>query len=189
MSTPSSDGSSARPERSRAFAAVAGPGTRVLILGSLPGVASLRAAEYYAHPQNGFWRLAGAMIGREIAALPYPERLAALAAAGVGVWDVIASAERRGSGDAAIRAPAPADLATLVAGLPALRAVGFNGGTAARIGRRQLGTALGVALVDLPSSSPAYAAMPFDEKRRRWLRLSRYLGDVGSQGPDGNPHA
>ena len=118
-----------------AFAPVAGPGTRLLILGSLPGEASLRAGQYYAHPQNAFWRLIGAAIGREIAALPYPERLAALAAAGVGLWDVVASAERPGSGDAAIRDPEHADLAGLVARLPALRAVGFNGGTAARLGR------------------------------------------------------
>jgi hypoxanthine-DNA glycosylase len=164
--------------RAAAFAPVAGPGTRVLILGSLPGAASLRAGQYYAHPQNGFWRLIGAVIGSEIAALPYPERLAALEAAGVGLWDVVASAERPGSADAAIRDPEHADLARLVAGLPALRAVGFNGGTAARIGRRQLAALPdGPALVDLPSSSPAYAVMPLAEKRARWLALARHLAD------------
>ena len=115
MSTRSSPASSAPPERARAFAPVAPPGTRLLILGSLPGEASLRAGQYYAHPQNGFWRLIGAAIGREIAALPYPDRLAALAAAGVGLWDVVASAERPGSADAAIRDPEHADLAGLVA--------------------------------------------------------------------------
>jgi TDG/mug DNA glycosylase family protein len=176
MSTRSSSGSSARPERSRAFAPVAGPGTRLLILGSLPGVASLRAGEYYAHPQNGFWRLIGAAIGREVAPLPYPERLAALEAAGVALWDVIASAERRGSGDAAIREAELAELERLVARLPLLRAAGFNGGTAARIGRRRLGDWAGrLALVDLPSSSPAYAAMPFEAKRARWARLADFL--------------
>ena len=176
MSTRSSPASSAPPERARAFAPVAPPGTRLLILGSLPGEASLRAGQYYAHPQNAFWRLIGAAIGREIAALPYPDRLAALAAAGVGLWDVVASAERPGSADAAIRDPEHADLAGLVAGLPALRAVGFNGATAARLGRRQLGVrAQGLALVDLPSSSPAYAAMPFAAKRARWARLADLL--------------
>jgi hypoxanthine-DNA glycosylase len=147
-----------------------------LILGSLPGEASLRAGQYYAHPQNAFWRLIGAAIGREIAELSYRERLAALETAGVGLWDVIESAERRGSGDAAIRHAAEADLAALVSGLPMLAAIGFNGGTAARIGRRALG-ALGqrFALVDLPSSSPAYAGMPFADKRRSWARLGDFL--------------
>jgi hypoxanthine-DNA glycosylase len=177
MSIRSSPASSGTPERARAFAPVAGPGTRLLILGSLPGEASLQARQYYAHPQNGFWRLIGAAIGREIAPLPYPERLAALEAAGVGLWDVIASAERRGSGDAAIRAADEADLARLVAGLPALAAVGFNGRTAARIGRRRLdGFASRLALVDLPSSSPAYAAMPLARKRAAWAALSAHLG-------------
>jgi hypoxanthine-DNA glycosylase len=162
--------------RVAAFAPVAGPGTRLLILGSLPGVASLRAGQYYAHPQNAFWRLIGAAIGREIAALPYPARLAALEGAGVGLWDVIASAERRGSGDAAIREAELAELGRLVARLPALVAVGFNGGTAARIGRRRLGAwAERLVLVDLPSSSPAYAGMGFAEKRARWSVLARYL--------------
>ena len=178
MSTRSSPASSARPpERSHAFPPVAGPGTRLLILGSLPGVASLRAGQSYAHPQNGFWRLVGAAIGRDIAALPYPDRLAALGAAGVGLWDVVASAKRPGSADAAIRDPEHADLARLVARLPALRAVAFNGGTAARIGRRRLAARPGgPALIDLPSSSPAYAAMPFEAKRAAWAGLAVFLG-------------
>jgi TDG/mug DNA glycosylase family protein len=168
--------------RARAFAPVAGPGTRLLILGSLPGEASLQAGQYYAHPQNAFWRLIGAAIGGEIAPLPYRERLAALEAAGVGLWDVFASAERRGSGDAAIRDPELAALERLVAGLPELRAVGFNGSTAARIGRRRLGAeALRLALVDLPSSSPAYAGMSFADKRARWSRLRDFL--VAPTGP------
>ena len=89
---------------------------------------------------------------------------------------MVASAERPGSADAAIRDPEHADLAGLVAGLPALGAVGFNGVTAARLGRRRLGVrAQRLALVDLPSSSPAYAAMPFAAKRARWARLADLL--------------
>ena len=143
--------------RSTAFAPFADPNVRLLVLGSLPGAASLAAGQYYAHPQNGFWRLIGAVIGTDLAALPYADRLAALRGARVGLWDVIASAVRPGSGDAAIREAEEADLAALVARLPALRAIGFNGATAARIGRRRLGARPGLALVDLPSSSPAHA--------------------------------
>lgn len=148
----------------------------MLILGSLPGEASLKAARYYAHPQNQFWRLVGTVIGREdFAGLDYERRVEILRASGIGVWDVLASAIRPGSLDAAIREVEHAPLAKLVATLPALRAVAFNGATAARIGRKLLaGTP--VELVDLPSSSPAYAAMPFAEKSTRWNVLRGFLG-------------
>jgi len=161
--------------RKYAFPPVVSPQTKVLILGSLPGEASLAAGRYYAHPQNQFWRLAGAAIGREdLPALPYDDRLVALLAAGIGLWDTVASAQRKGSLDAAIREGEHAPLAELVAGLPELRAVAFNGGTSARIGRRVLGAA-SLRLVDLPSSSPAYAAMTFAEKRNRWLIIEQFL--------------
>lgn len=166
-------------DRARAFAPVAGPGTRLLILGSLPGAASLRAGEYYAHPRNAFWPLIGAVIGRDLAGRPYADRLAALGAAGVGLWDVIAAAERRGSGDAEIRSPEAADLAGLVATLPRLAAIGFNGATAARHGRRQLRgeTAAGLALIDLPSTSPAHAALTLAQKQAAWAPLARFIED------------
>jgi hypoxanthine-DNA glycosylase len=116
------------------------------------------------------------VIGRDgLPALPYPQRLAALQDAGIGLWDVIASAHRHGSLDTAIRDPEAARLAELVAALPNLRAIGFNGGTSARIGRRALGEIVTVALIDLPSSSAAHAGMPFAEKVRRWNALSEFL--------------
>src|SRR5690606_33214058 len=115
----------------RGFAPVVDAETRLLILGSLPGDASLKAAQYYAHPQNGFWRLVGGVIGHDLHDLSYGSRLEALAAAGIGLWDVIASAERAGSLDAAIRSPEAADLRGLITGLPNLRAVAFNGGASA----------------------------------------------------------
>jgi double-stranded uracil-DNA glycosylase len=162
--------------RKSAFAPVVSPETtRVLILGSLPGEASLAAGRYYAHPRNRFWHLAGAVIGREdLPDLAYEARLAALLEAGVGLWDTVVSARREGSLDSGIREAEHAPLAKLVATLPSLAAVGFNGKTSARIGRAQLaGTDL--ALIDLPSSSPAHAAMPLTEKRSRWLALQDFL--------------
>ena len=148
-----------------------------MILGSLPGEASLAAARYYAHPQNAFWRLVGGAIGVELAALPYEARLDALKAAGVGLWDVIASAERSGSLDVAIRRPEQADLKGLIAGLPRLRAIAFNGKTAARLGRRALGEPSGLTLIDLPSSSPAFTLSPA-LKAESWA----VIGAVLSQG-------
>jgi hypoxanthine-DNA glycosylase len=150
--------------------------TRILVLGTLPGEMSLAKGEYYANPQNLFWRLVGAAIEADLdpRRLAYADRLAALKAARVGLWDVVKSAERAGSLDAAIRNHAPNALPALAATLPALRAVGFNGATSWRIGAPQLADA-DFALVKLPSSSPAYASMSFDAKRAEWLRLRAFL--------------
>ena len=124
--------------RKSSFPPVVDVRTRLLICGSLPGERSLAAARYYAHPQNQFWRLLSPVVGADIALLDYDERLAALRDARIGLWDVVASASRIGSSDAAIRDLAANDLAGLVATLPHLRAVAFNGGAARRIGTRQL---------------------------------------------------
>lgn len=161
--------------RKSAFAPVAAPDARVLILGSLPGEASLAAGRYYAHPQNRFWHLMGCAIERDLAALDYDERLEALRESGIALWDTVASAYRNGSLDAAIREAEYAPLAELVGALPRLRAVGFNGRKASAIGRPPLAGS-GLALIDLPSSSPAYASMPMAEKERLWAQLGDFLG-------------
>ena len=162
--------------RSIGFEPVVDDRTRVLILGSLPGDASLKAAQYYAHPRNAFWPLIGGLLGEGLPALPYEARLERLKARGVGLWDVVASAERSGSLDAAIRSPEAADFVGLATSLPSLRAVAFNGGLAARLGRRILTDLDGVALIDLPSSSPAHAR-PIEEKRHSWSALSPFLSE------------
>jgi len=167
-----------------AFAPVADADTRLLILGSLPGDASLKAAQYYAHPQNGFWRLIGGVIGRDLAPLPYPDRLETLKSARIGLWDVIASAERPGSLDAAIRSPRAADLCGLIAGLPALKAVAFNGATASKGGRRILKGVKGMTLIDLPSSSPAHATRSLSEKAESWAILKTFLSDDALKADD-----
>lgn len=157
----------------RSFPPVADRNTRLLLLGSLPGEESLARGRYYAHPRNQFWRLTGAVIGRDLESLPYEARLEALLQAEIGLWDVVASARRRGSLDAAIRDHAPNALPDLAASLPALRAVGFNGGTSARLGMPILaGSAL--ALVPLPSSSPAYT-LSLERKLEAWVRLRAFL--------------
>jgi len=157
------------------FAPVVAADTRVLVCGSLPGEASLAARQYYAHPTNQFWRLIGAVIGRDLAAMPYPERLTTLVGARVGLWDTIATARRTGSLDTAIRDHAPTALAGLVATLPDLRAVAFNGGTSARIGFRQLENQPRIALVKLPSSSAAYCRITLAQKQAAWNCLRIYL--------------
>jgi len=157
------------------LAPVVAPHTRLLVLGSFPGVASLAAKQYYAHPRNGFWDLAGRLLGTDLRALPYEARLAAVLARGFGLWDVIARAEREGSLDAAIRNETHNPLADLVATLPALQAVAFNGAASAKAGRRLLAAQAGrLALFDLPSSSPAHA-VPIERKHEAWRVLAGHV--------------
>jgi TDG/mug DNA glycosylase family protein len=158
----------------RSFPPVVDPGTRVLVLGSLPGEESLARAQYYAHPRNHFWRLIGGVIGRDLVPLGYEARLEALLAAGVGLWDTVGSATRRGSLDGNIRGHSANDLASLVSALPKLRAVGFNGGKSASLGIARLAERTDLALIPLPSSSPALTR-PFEEKLAAWMQLADHL--------------
>ncbi|WP_254926497.1 DNA-deoxyinosine glycosylase [Janthinobacterium sp. PC23-8] len=157
--------------RKRCFDPVVNANTRLLILGSLPGEKSLAHSQYYAHPQNRFWMLLGAVLGVELKSLPYEQRLATLLAHGVGLWDVVAQAHRSGSLDSNIRARDDNDLVALIAGLPRLETIAFNGGTAARLGLKVLGAhASGYRIVSLPSSSPAYT-LAYTEKLQAWQVL------------------
>lgn len=158
----------------KCFPPVVRADTRLLVLGSLPGAVSLAAQRYYANPRNQFWRLMGAVADRPLERLEYEARLEALLDAGVGLWDTVAAARRPGSLDARIKLDEANDLAGLVTRLPQLRAIGFNGGTAARIGRRQIEPAPSPALIDLPSSSPAYT-LAFEAKLAAWSALRPYL--------------
>jgi double-stranded uracil-DNA glycosylase len=143
-----------------------------LILGSLPGAASLAAGRYYAHPRNQFWRLLDGVFELDLDRISYEERLALLLRNGIGLWDVIAEAERVGSLDTAIRNEAANDLANLIETLPELRTIAFNGGTAAKIGVAALGTHTArFRLLHLPSSSPTHAR-PFDAKLQAWQQLA-----------------
>lgn len=157
--------------RKASFAPVVDADTRILILGSLPGDASLAAAQYYAHPRNQFWRLLGAVLAVPLADMPYLQRLAAMQQHGVGLWDVVAEASRRGSLDSAIRDARANPLAELVASLPALRVVAFNGQTAGKAAPQL--AASGVPVLVLPSSSPAHT-LAFDKKLQEWQALGRY---------------
>jgi hypoxanthine-DNA glycosylase len=149
---------------------------RLFILGSLPGDASLAAQRYYAHPTNQFWRLLGQAIGEELQPLGYEERLERLTTRRIGLWDVIASASRRGSLDQAIRDAEHNRIEHLLHHFAELRAIAFNGSTASTIGRKLVGEPPhGIQLIDLPSSSAANTT-PFAEKARRWAALREILG-------------
>jgi hypoxanthine-DNA glycosylase len=148
---------------------------RLFVLGSLPGDASLAARQYYAHSTNQFWRLLGNAIGEELQPLAYGQRLERLAERRIGLWDVIASAARRGSLDQAIRQAEHNGIAHLLHDFPDLRAIAFNGATAATAGRRLVGDPPAhVTLIDLPSSSAANTR-PFSEKAVAWAVLREFI--------------
>ncbi|GAB5100451.1 DNA-deoxyinosine glycosylase [Caballeronia sp. HLA56] len=148
------------------FAPVADRATHTLILGSFPGVASLTATQYYAHPRNQFWRLVGAVIGEPLHELSYEKRLQRLLAHRIGLWDVLAACERQGSLDSAIRNAAANDFDAFHTRFPALGKVCFNGKTSGRFEAQA--SAAGYATLVLPSSSAANAMLSFDQKLRVW---------------------
>jgi len=168
LTSPSPSPSAASPLLT-GLAPVIAQDTRILILGSFPGEASLRAQQYYAHGRNQFWKLAGALVGENLYDLPYDERLPRLLAHRFGLWDVLAACEREGSLDSAIRKPAANDFDRLRHLCPALETVGFNGQASGKFAP-QFAEA-GYRTVVLPSSSPAHMALSFEQKLERWRGL------------------
>lgn len=156
------------------FVPVADERARLFILGSLPGDRSIALQQYYGHPTNHFWMLVGALIDEPLRDLPYAERLRRLLAHGIGLWDVFHAAHRQGSGDTAIREGRHNALQDLAAQYPNLRAIAFNGGTAAREGRRYFADGGLLTLIDLPSSSAANT-IGLEAKLAAWKRLTSFI--------------
>ncbi len=159
----------------RSFAPIAAPDAHTLILGSMPGIASLEAGQYYAHPRNAFWPIMGALYGAG-PGLPYAERVEQLKVSGVAVWDVLQSCVREGSLDADIREEVPNDFTEFFARHQNIRRIGLNGGKAAASFRKHAAHCLPASAVAhiLPSTSPAHAARGLEEKCALW-RVSLLL--------------
>jgi double-stranded uracil-DNA glycosylase len=173
------DNGTATARHDECFAPVGNPDARVLILGSLPGRKSLQAQQYYAHPQNAFWKLIAQIFGTEVS-LPYTRRLKILTANRIALWDVLAAAERPGSLDssivhASVRAN---DFAAFYRAHPRIRRVIFNGRKAEELYRRFVLPGLPAefdALIyeSLPSTSPAHAGMTFAKKLEKWRTIKQ----------------
>ena len=151
--------------------------TRLVVLGSFPGVASLRAQQYYGHPYNQFWKMMATLLAPDpavVMALPYVERTQWLLNQGVGLWDVYAACEREGSLDADIQNAQPNDLQSLRIRCPALVAIAHNGGESFK--HAKLTRALGLPVYRLPSTSPAHASWSFQRKMDAWREVFQGAG-------------
>lgn len=160
--------------RRRGLPPVIASDARVLILGSFPSEASLAARRYYAHPRNHFWPILGAILGEPLPDLGYDDRLERVKRHRVAIWDTIASCERNGSLDSAIRNAERTGIRRVRRVAGGLKAVCFNGRTAARAEAAWAGS--GYATLVLPSTSPAYT-MPLERKLGEWRQLACWLDE------------
>jgi TDG/mug DNA glycosylase family protein len=166
------------------FPAIVADDARILILGSMPGVASLRAGQYYAHPRNQFWNILEELCGVR-SALPYQQRLQMLRDHHVAVWDVLHSCVRPGSLDAAIehRSARPNDLTRLLRSTPSIRRICCNGGVAHAVLKRHFAMPLATQLPELevqrlPSTSPANASWSYARKLNAWRQALQIALDI-----------
>jgi hypoxanthine-DNA glycosylase len=167
----------ARSRHDQCFPPIVDPHAHTLILGSLPGQRSLQLQEYYAHPQNAFWKLIEKLLGAA-SPLPYTSRVKILTEAGVALWDVLASAERPGSLDSSIvhASARTNDFTNFFRSHPRIRRVYFNGRKAEEMYRRLVLPGLESEFEELryeclPSTSPAHAGMNFAKKLEVWKRI------------------
>ncbi len=157
------------------FAPIAPERPRILVLGTMPSVASLGKAQYYGHPRNAFWPIQFALAQAQPTDC-YEARCRLIRERGIALWDVLAGCQRAGSLDAAIRNPQPNDIGGFLIRYPTVRAIAFNGGSARKLFARLVQPSLQWqgALLTLPSTSPAYT-LPFAEKLLRWQVVNEWL--------------
>ena len=174
MTVPPSPGFGKKKDRVCSFPPVVDGRAKILILGTMPGLASLRANQYYAHPGNAFWKIIYGLFGQE----PDPDyrrKIEFLRGKGIALWDVVQSCERPGSADSAIRREIPNDIEGLLKEFPAIRAIICNGRKAEALFRKHIGGANGLTCQCLPSTSPAHASKSYEDKRREWAGIKEAL--------------
>jgi hypoxanthine-DNA glycosylase len=158
------------------FPPIASDHSHVLILGSMPSVASLQAQQYYAHPRNAFWPIQQALWGIADQA-SYEERVQILQAKGVAVWDVLASCKREGSLDSAIDADSVVvnDFESFFVEYQQIKAIFFNGATAENYFKKYVLLKPSLVFQRLPSTSPAHASLSFEQKLAKWQSIKDYV--------------
>jgi TDG/mug DNA glycosylase family protein len=159
------------------FAPVASPDARILILGTLPGVASIKQQQYYAHPQNVFWRILERLFNIPAQA-SYELRCQSVQAHGLAIWDVCHTAQRIGSLDSSIQGHSVVanDINGLLKACPHITLIAFNGQAAAKLFKKHIHLSRAVNTVMLPSTSPANASLRFEQKLAQWHALKQNAG-------------
>lgn len=171
----------------RSFPPVEDATASALILGSMPGKESLRAGQYYAHRRNAFWPIMGDMIGAA-PTLPYETRIQILKSAGIALWDVLASCTRNSSMDSDIDEASicPNNFELFFLNHPDIRYVFFNGTMAEKVFHKQVQPLLELRPLHcqrLPSTSPANASMPYEQKLKAWKVILQKIATQQSDGP------
>jgi len=162
------------------FAPVIGRNPKVLILGSMPGIASLEAQQYYAHPRNAFWPVMGEILGEQWAD-DYARRIAQLEQHPVALWDTLRGCHREGSLDSAIRSNelVANDIVGLLEEHPSLRLIAFNGAASEKYFRQTVAKTLppecAIERIRLPSTSPAHASKNWQQKLQDWRVIEAYF--------------
>ena len=163
-------------QRIKSFEPVVDSRTRVLILGSMPGIASLTKQEYYGHKNNAFWKIIFSIFNHE-PILDYQQRLDFLNSNSIGLWDVIASCHRIGSLDSAISQESVNDFEKLFSTYPNIKYVLFNGTKAFETYKKRVGFASlndNIVFKKMPSTSPAHTSK-FELKLQEWKIINQYL--------------
>ena len=171
-------------DQAQGFPPIFNASAHLLILGSMPGIASLRAGQYYAHPRNQFWPIMAAILGVDLVAQDYPCRRQALQDAGIALWDVLQTCHRPGSLDADIAPDSVVvnNFRDLFSSCPQISRVFFNGAAAELHFKRHVlpdRMLPPLQLIRLPSTSPAHAAMNFNRKLAAWRAICDIPGNTG----------
>ena len=147
--------------------------SKILILGSIPGIKSLEKQQYYAHPQNKFWKIIFELFNEEFTE-NYAERIAVLKKNHVALWDVIDSCERRGSLDSEIKNEEANQIDKLLEEYPNIQAIFCNGGKSHKNLQKILGKNFKIPIYLLPSTSPLHT-ISFERKFEDWKKILEYI--------------
>ncbi len=158
----------------RSFKPAVGKNPKILILGTMPGPVALKVRQFYGFPGNHFWKIMADLFGfpREMS---YEQRIGILSRNGIALWDVFESCEREGALDADITCVTLNDIPGLVKKHPTIRALFLNGGTAYSIYRKNFEAKIEIPSFRMPSTSPAHAAMSYEQKKKAWSGILKYL--------------
>lgn len=160
--------------RIASFPPIIDENSKILILGSIPGIKSLEMQQYYAHPQNKFWKILFEILGEEFTT-DYHEKIKFLHQNHIALWDVIDTCERKSSLDSDIKNEEANKISELLEKHPNVKAIFCNGQKSFKNLQQILGKNFHLPIFVMPSTSPANAGVPYPEKLAQWSKIIDYL--------------